>query len=418
MQTVMFATGIECSYPTVENGKRRDQLEETRHYECWREDFELCKEIGARYVRYGPPYYRMHTGAHTYDWSFTDEVLPVMREMDLVPILDLCHFGVPDWVGNFQNTDWAELFADFAEAFAERYPWIVYYTPVNEILICARFSGKEGIWNEQQKSYRAMITAHANMCRATLLATERILQHRPDAVFFQSETTEAFYEQWPETREEVAFHNQLRFLTFDFLYGHPPTAEILLFLMENGVEKEDYRWFMEHGRRAAPHCIMGMDYYSANERLIHLDGREQEIGPVLGWHTIAVQYYQRYRKPMMLTETNTLDPATAPDWLWKTWHNAARLRRDGVPVVGFTWYSLQDQVDWDIQLREIKGKVNHNGLYTLERKPNPVAGAFRELAERYRDLPLLEDFSMGAMQGPPSDTSIPEKMKAAQEPTT
>ncbi|HEV2130354.1 MAG TPA: hypothetical protein VGR27_04605, partial [Longimicrobiaceae bacterium] len=73
-----------------------------------------------------------------------------------------------------------------------------------------------------------------------------------------------------------------------------------------------------------------------------------------------------------------------------------------------------DQVDWDIQLREIKGNVNHNGLYTLERKPNPVAGAFRELAERYRDLPLLEDFSMGAMQGPPSDASIPEKMKAAQ----
>jgi beta-glucosidase/6-phospho-beta-glucosidase/beta-galactosidase len=103
----------------------------------------------------------MHTSPHIYDWSFTDEVLPVMREMSLVPILDLCHFGVPDWVGNFQNTDWPELFADFAEAFAERYPWILYYTPVNEILICARFSAKEGIWNEQEKSDRAMITAHA-----------------------------------------------------------------------------------------------------------------------------------------------------------------------------------------------------------------------------------------------------------------
>jgi hypothetical protein len=52
---MMFATGIECSYPTVEGGKRRDQSEETRHYECWRRDFELCGEIGARYVRYGPP---------------------------------------------------------------------------------------------------------------------------------------------------------------------------------------------------------------------------------------------------------------------------------------------------------------------------------------------------------------------------
>jgi hypothetical protein len=32
VQTIMLATGIECSYPTVEGGKRRDQLEETRHY--------------------------------------------------------------------------------------------------------------------------------------------------------------------------------------------------------------------------------------------------------------------------------------------------------------------------------------------------------------------------------------------------
>lgn len=403
MNTIMLATGIECSYPTVEGGKRRDQLEETRHYRYWRKDFELCREIGARYVRYGPPYYRMHTGPHTYDWSFTDEVLPVMREMDLVPILDLCHFGVPDWAGNFQNTDWPELFADFAEAFAQRYPWIVYYTPVNEILICARFSGKEGIWNEQQKSDRAMITAHANMCRATLLATERILKHRPDAVFFQSETTEALFEQWPETHAQVEFHNQLRFLTFDFLYGHPPGAEILLFLMENGMKKEDYRWFMEHGQRAAPHCVMGMDYYSANERLIERDGKEKPIGPVLGWHSIAVQYYGRYRKPMMLTETNLQDPDKAPEWLWKTWHNAARLREDGVPLIGYTWFSLQDQVDWDIQLREIRGKENPNGLYTLDREPRPAARAFRDLATRYSNLPLLQDFSMGSMPGPETE---------------
>ena len=167
MQTVMMATGIECSYPKVENGKRRDQSAETKHYKYWREDFELCKKPGVLVLRYGPPYYLIHTAPHEYDWSFTDEVLPVMREMGLTPILDLCHFGLPDWAGDFQNEDWAELFADFAELFARRYPWIQYYTPVNEILVCAKFSGKEGIWNEQLKSDKAMIMAHANMCRAT-----------------------------------------------------------------------------------------------------------------------------------------------------------------------------------------------------------------------------------------------------------
>jgi hypothetical protein len=34
--------------------------------------------------------------------------------------------------------------------------------------------------------------------------------------------------------------------------------------MDNGLEEDGYHWFMEHGRRGAPHCVMGMDYYSAN----------------------------------------------------------------------------------------------------------------------------------------------------------
>jgi len=135
-------------------------------------------------------------------------------------------------------------------------------------------------------------------------------------------------------------------MTFDFLYGHSPSAKFLLYLMDNGATRKMFDWFMEHGARAAPHCVMGMDYYAANERLVHLDEHEEEVGPVLGWNTIARQYFERYRKPMMLTETNLMDAQKGPGWMWKTWQNVESLRKEGVPVIGFTWYSLQDQVDW------------------------------------------------------------------------
>jgi beta-glucosidase/6-phospho-beta-glucosidase/beta-galactosidase len=42
-----------------------------------------------------------------------------------------------------------------------------------------------------------------------------------------------------------------------------------------------------------------------------------------------------------------------------------RVRNDGVPIVGFTWYSLTDQVDWDSALRERNNNVNPLGLYDL-----------------------------------------------------
>ena len=105
----VFATGIECSYPTVSDvaGRRVrvDQLEQTFHY-YWQRDLALVRELGLRWLRYGPPYYRIHTGPDQYDWEFTDLVFAEMQRLGIVPIVDLCHFGVPDWVGDFQNPDW------------------------------------------------------------------------------------------------------------------------------------------------------------------------------------------------------------------------------------------------------------------------------------------------------------------------
>ncbi len=79
----------------------------------------------------------------------------------------------------------------------------------------------------------------------------------------------------------------------------------------------------------------------------------------------------------MHTETNLADAEQAPKWLWKEWANLFRLRQDGVPIIGFTWYSLTDQVDWDTALRDDAGRVNPLGLYDLDRKIRPVGEATR-----------------------------------------
>src|SRR4051794_6689827 len=110
MAQFMFATGIENSCPTIQlpNGqtKRVDELEKTRHYQRWQDDFQLLKELGIYYLRYGPPYFSTHKGPGKYDWSFADETFPVLLDQGVTPIVDLCHFGVPDWIGDFQNPDW------------------------------------------------------------------------------------------------------------------------------------------------------------------------------------------------------------------------------------------------------------------------------------------------------------------------
>jgi len=106
MAEFMFATGIECSYPTIDGGRWRiDQLRETKHYKNWKRDLELVRDLGLHYLRYGPPLHLIFQAPGKYDWTFTDQVCETMQPLQIIPIMDLCHFGVPDWLENFQNRE-------------------------------------------------------------------------------------------------------------------------------------------------------------------------------------------------------------------------------------------------------------------------------------------------------------------------
>jgi beta-glucosidase/6-phospho-beta-glucosidase/beta-galactosidase len=390
-QRFMFATGIESSYPTIAgpDGQpvRVDELAKAHHYDRWREDFALVREVGLEYLRYGPPYFAAHRGPGRYDWAFADATFAELRRLGITPIADLCHFGVPDWVGNFQNPEWPALFAEYARAFATRFPWVRLFTPVNEIFVCATFSGLLGWWNERLQSDAAFVTAIKHLAQANILAEEAILEVQPHAYFIQSESSEYFHAGHPAVQDRADDLNHRRFLSLDLCYGHHGVCTcVYQYVLDHGMTREEFHWFQEHGRALKPHHIMGNDYYITNEHLIHQDGRITPAGEVLGYYVITKQYFDRYHLPVMHTETNLADVDAAPAWLWKQWANMLRLKEDGVPIIGFTWYSLVDQVDWDTALREDNGHVNPLGLFDMDRHIRPVGEAYQRLVAQWRDI--------------------------------
>ena len=392
--TFMFSTGIENSYPTIllpdGTTKRVDEMEKCGHYKHWQTDFLLVKELGLEYLRYGPPYYSVHNAPGQYDWAFTDEVFNRLEELEICPIVDLCHFGVPDWMGNFQNPDFPYYFAEYAEAFAKRFPHLHLYTPINEIFIAAMFSAQYGWWNERLQSDEAFVTALKNICKANVMAMHAILNVQPDATFIQSESSEYFHAIDPAASPLARFLNQKRFLSLDLTYGYPLNATMYEYLLSNGLTSQEYRWFTDNQVKAK--CIMGNDYYVTNEHIVHPDGHTQAAGEIFGYYVITAQYYRRYRLPIMHTETNIRMPA-CKEWLLKQWANVHRLKHDGIPVIGFTWYSLTHQVDWDSALRNDAGVVNKLGLYDLDRKITPVGKAYKNLIKQWKDI--LEEESYG-----------------------
>lgn len=384
----IFATGIEGSYPTIGQGRwRRDQMASSWHYQRWQEDFALARKIGVSHLRYGPPLHLVFAAPGRYDWSLVDEPMAELERSGPEPIVDLCHFGLPAWLGNFQNPDIARPLSEYAAAFAERFPWVRFYTPVNEMFVCTRLSALDGAWNEQREDDGAFFNAVFNLASASIAMTAAILRARPDAIFVNSESSEFFQSCCPDDEiEQIAdFENERRFLPLDLIYAHPVSDVMRGRLRECGIADHVYDRFMQ--REVPRRSILGVDYYEWNERLIDQNGDARALGELFGWYVIANQYYERYQRTMMHTETNRMDAADAPRWLWRQWHNVQLLRNSGVPLVGFTWYSLTDQIDWSIGISQPLGLVYPVGLFDLNRDPRAVGLSYRYLIEMYRDEP-------------------------------
>ena len=377
-----FATGIENSYPTLPDGTRVDQMYSCGHHARWEDDFQLVKDMGLGALRYGPAYYRTHVAPDRYDWDSADAPMERLRELGIEVIADLCHFGVPSWLGGFQDPAFPVLFADYARAFARRYPWVRYYTPVNEIFIAASFSALRGWWNECESSDESFVRATRNLCMAHELAVEAILGERPDAIFVQGESAEHFHPAGRSAVAEADRMNGIKFLSLDLTLGRELAPGMAGFLNRHGVTSNDLSFFRE--RRAVGQRWLGLDYYPTCEHRVASTGRCTTSRSPMGFRAIATAYYERYRLPIFHCETNRV-PRFAERWLAEQWSDMLALRAAGVPLRGFTWYSLTDQMDWQYGLRVQHNHVHPVGLYDLDRRIRPVGIAYRDLVARWSD---------------------------------
>ena len=176
---------------------------------------------------------------------FADPVMAEMRRLGIEPILDLLHFGVPDWIGDFQNPALPLHLAEYAAAVAARYPWVRYWTPVNEIHVSARMSTLDGLWNEQIRTERAFVTALKHLTAASKLACAEITRVRPDGVIVHSESAEIVHEARMLPTAGITLANRQRFLALDLLFAKPPGAEMTGYLRDNGLSVAEHAWFMQ-----------------------------------------------------------------------------------------------------------------------------------------------------------------------------
>src|SRR5438552_1002737 len=95
-QPFRWAVGIEGS---IIPHLGIDQLEWTQHDRFWRDDLTLAaRNLGCRWLRYSLAWNKIERDPGVFTWSWVDEKLELAQELGLKLILDLVHFGVPEWL--------------------------------------------------------------------------------------------------------------------------------------------------------------------------------------------------------------------------------------------------------------------------------------------------------------------------------
>jgi beta-glucosidase len=405
----LWATGIEDTFvPQTRPGHRAlDEYQLMGHYEHWREDLALCRDLGVRALRWGVPWYRVEPLPGEFDWSWTDQVIPyLVEELGITPVLDLMHYGCPFWLRReFASDDYPRAVAAYAGAFARRYAGLVrWYTPLNEPIVNALFCGKRGLWPPYLRGDAGYLKIMLQLVRGIQRTVVALKEADSGALMIHVEAS-GLARAARADLEALAVEDQRRgFLAYDLLTGRlTPDHPLFTWLLRNGAGPDE---LVAIRRDAITLDAIGLNFYpqwSTQQVSVNRKGRlawravEQDGA---GFVHLIEDYWRRYEVPILVTETSAKGAVEVRSrWLETSVAAIRTLRAEGVPVLGYTWFPLFTMIDWRYRFgkRPLADYHLDLGLYTLgtERRWQSTP-----LVERFRAFADDPETSVGPLAGP------------------
>lgn len=357
--------GIECTVNRV-GDSYRDQLKYAGHYS--REgDLEAIASLGIKKLRF-PILWEQHVQEEggCINWDWTSKQLDQLTSLGVQPIAGLLHHGSGPVFTDLMDPLFPEKFAAYALEVAEKFPWLEYYTPINEPLTTARFSGLYGLWYPHESKGKSFARMLINQCRGIILAMKAIRSINPHAKLLQTEDLGKTYST-PALEYQARFENTRRWLSYDLICGKVNKRHSMRgYLLRLGITKEELDFFLTN---PFPPDIMGFNYYITSERFLdnnlvaypgHIaggNGRHSYVDieavrvPIrksTGLRTLIREAWKRFHIPIAITEVHI--GCTREEqlrWLYETWNTSQELLADGITIVAVTPWALLGSFDWN-----------------------------------------------------------------------
>lgn len=384
--------GIECTVHRL-GDHFYDQLMRNGHQQR-DADIELIASLGIKTLRYPLLWERIAPkGLDAPDWAWTDNRLGKLKSLNITPVASLLHHGGGPSYTSLIDPEFPEKFTEFAKAVVLRYPWLEFFTPINEPLTTARFSCLYGLWYPHTCDDVNFSIAVLNQCKATIMAMREIKKIIPNAKLVQTEDLGKCHAT-KKMQYQADFENARRWLSLDLLTGNLHNNAVMVeFLRNKGKVKEsDFDFFLTNNY---PPDIIGINHYITSERFLDenhskyplwsyarngveaysdVDIVRADIHLREGHYHILKSAVDRYQLPIALTEVHLGSTREAQlRWFMEAYDAAAALKIEGADVRAVTIWSIFGAFDWNSLLTQ-NNNFYESGVFDIRSgMPRPTA---------------------------------------------
>jgi beta-glucosidase/6-phospho-beta-glucosidase/beta-galactosidase/glycosyltransferase involved in cell wall biosynthesis len=372
IQQFIWGAGMECSFlPHM----KIDQFLWTQHDRFWKEDLRRAKQdAGINNMRYAFPWHVLEPERGKFNWDYADQRMAEFDKLGINLLLDVMHFGTPTYLKQaVGDPEFPEALERFTDAMVRRYSHQVkIWCPFNEPLVSALFSGDLGFWPPYQRKWRGYMPVLTRVVQGVSRGIRAIRAAAPECTVLLCDASENYRTRVESLQPEVRRRNLRRFVVMDLLTGRVDRGHPLYKWLNNyGMSELDLAWFRNNPEKPD---ILGLDYYPHSDWQLEIKvgvTKQRRADNPVGLYGVGTAYWNRYNIPLMLTETS-IDgkPINREIWLDRTIDDIRQLREDGIPMLGFIWWPLLDQLDWDGAMTHRIGKIHEVGLFNLHRQPD------------------------------------------------
>lgn len=368
------------------------------HYRRFGEDFDLARQLHHNAHRLSIEWSRIEPEQDRWDEqaiSHYQQVVSALKERHIEPIVTLFHFTGPQWfskLGEWQHPQATERFGQYVERVVEAIgPSVRYWITFNEPAIYVYQGYVAGDWPPGQRSWPTAFRVLERLLHAHTMAYHLIHARldgqgsRPLVGFAKhmvvfSPCNPRSHKDRLATWVRQSYFNGV--IAESFGRGH------LLPRLQHLLRRAGHRRYLD---------FIGLNYYTRD--FVHFQGwtwgklfgevcslahhRDAGARNSLGWEIYPEGIYEclkqlsRSKLPVLVTENGicTDDDSQRTPFIQQHLREVARAMEEGVPVLGYLYWSLLDNFEWHEGFAPRFGLVEMD-YQTQARRIRPSAESF------------------------------------------